>query len=516
MAAVRSGCGVPAGVLAVLAVATVLVAGCADEGREQPDPPAPVPAELSRFYGQTPAWEPCAGYTDPGEALPPAAQCARIEVPVDYGDPDGPTAQLAVSRMRATGDKIGSLLINPGGPGMSGLSTVMLAGGTELADRFDRVGFDPRGVGASTPAVDCLTPQEADAERAELPEPNTPEGIAAAETENREYADRCVTRTGTEFLAHVGTREVVQDMDIMRAVLGDRKLTYLGYSYGTRLGTAYAEKFPGNVRAMVLDGAIDPAQDPVAESLRQAAGFQKAFDAYAADCVQSPDCPLGTDPAQAVPRFRALVDPLWNAPAATTDPRGLGYDDAITGVQQTLYGEDFWPVLTIGLTELSQGRGDTLLQLADMYNGRRDDGTYSNLTDAFDAIRCVDDPRVTDRAVAGRQDTEYRRAAPFLDDGRGTGAAPLELCAQWPVPNTSRPHDISVEGLPRLVVVSTTGDPATPYQAGVDLAHQLGAALITHEGDSHTVVFNGGATCVDDAVVRYLVDLEPPAEGLRC
>ncbi|MGW5385933.1 alpha/beta hydrolase [Nocardia sp. NPDC003963] len=509
----RSGCGVLAG---VLAAATVLVAGCADEAREQPAPPAPVPAELSRFYTQALTWEPCAAITDPGVTLPPAAQCARIEVPVDYADPDGPTARLAVSRMRATGAKIGSLLINPGGPGISGLSTVTLGGGTEVAERFDRVGFDPRGVGASTPAVDCLTPQEADADRAELPVPNTPEGISEAETENREFADRCVARTGTDFLAHLGTREVVQDMDIIRSVLGDQKLNYLGYSYGTRLGSAYAEKFPGNIRAMVLDGAIDPTQDPVAESLRQAAGFQKAFDAYAADCAQAPECPLGTDPAQAVPRFRALVDPLWDAPAATADPRGLSYDDAITGVQQTLYGTDFWPVLTVGLTELAQGRGDTLLQYADMYNGRRDDGTYDNVTDAFEAIRCVDDARIDDRAVAGRQDTEYRRAAPFLDDGRGTGAAPLELCAAWPVPNTSRPHEITVQGLPELVVVSTTGDPATPYQAGVDLADQLGAALVTHEGDSHTVVFTGGATCVDDAVVSYLVDLSAPAEGLRC
>lgn len=500
----------------VLAAVAILVGGCAGEPEDPPVPAAPVPAELSRFYAQVPDWGSCAEYVAPGESLPPAAQCARIEVPIDYTDPDGPTAQLALSRLRATGSRIGSLLINPGGPGMSGLSTASIAGGTPVAERFDRVGFDPRGVGASTPTVTCLTPQEADAERAEPPEPNTPEGIAESETENREYADRCMARTGADLLTHIGTREVVQDMDIIRAVLGDPKLNYLGYSYGTRLGTAYAEKFPGNVRAMVLDGAIDPTQDPVAESLRQAAGFQQAFDAYAADCVKSADCPLGTDPAQVTQRFRELVDPLRDEPAETTDPRGLTYDDAITGVQQTLYSADFWPVLTVALTELSQGRGDTLLQLADMYNGRRDDGTYSNLTDAFNAIRCVDDPRVTDRAVVGRQDTEYRKAAPFLDDGRGTGAAPLELCANWPVPNTSRPHEISVEGLPQTVVVSTTGDPATPYEAGVDLARQLGAALITHEGDSHTVVFNGGVTCVDDAVIRYLLDLKTPPEGLRC
>ena len=513
MAPVWSGRGVLAG---VLVVAVAWVAGCADEPERQLAPPAPVPAELTRFYQQVPQWEPCAGYTAPSDHLPPAAQCARIEVPIDYAHPQGETAQLALSRLPATGARIGSLLLNPGGPGLSGLSTVTVGGGTPLAERFDRVGFDPRGVGASTPAVACETAQEADAERAESPLPNTPEGIAAAEADNREYAERCMARSGADLLTHVGTREVIADMDIIRAVLGDPKLSYLGYSYGTRLGAAYAEKYPGNVRAMVLDGAIDPAQDPVAESLRQAEGFQRAFDAYAADCAKTAECPLGTDPDQAVARFRALTGPLWDKPAATTDRRGLSYDDAITGVQQTLYSSEFWPVLTVALTELREGRGDTLLQLADLYYGRRDDGSYSNLTDAFNAIRCVDDPRVTDRAVVGRQDTEYRAAAPFLDDGRGTGAAPLELCAQWPVPSTSQPHEISGAGLPETVVVSTTGDPATPYQAGVELAEQLDARLITHEGESHTVVFNGGAVCVDQAVVRYLVDLESPPEDLRC
>ncbi|WP_411156437.1 alpha/beta hydrolase [Nocardia cyriacigeorgica] len=509
----RSGRGVLVTVLAVAALA----AGCA-EAKQEPAVAAPPPPDgLAEFYTQTPQWGSCTDFTGPDQSLPPATECTRITVPIDYAEPDGPTAQIALSRVKAEGkNRIGSLLLNPGGPGMSGLSTVTVGGGTAIAERFDRVGFDPRGVGASTPSVACLTPQEADAERAEPPVANTPEGIAAEEADNREYADACVERTGKEFLAHVGTREVVQDMDVIRAVLGDPKLSYLGYSYGTRLGTAYAEKFPANVRALVLDGAIDPTQDPVEESLRQAEGFQQAFDAYAADCVTRPDCPLGSDASTAVKRFRELVDPLWDKPAATTDARGLSYGDALTGVRQTLYSESFWRVLSLGLTELSQGRGDTLLQLADLYNGRNEDGTYNNLNDAFNAIRCVDDPRITDPAVAARQDTEYRKAAPFMDDGRGTGAAPLELCASWPVPNTSQPHEISVQGLPTTVVVSTTGDPATPYQAGVDLAEQLGAALITYEGDSHTVVLNEGSPCVDNAVIAYLTELIEPQPGLRC
>ncbi|MET0197060.1 MAG: alpha/beta hydrolase, partial [Rhodococcus fascians] len=328
-------------------------------------------------------------------------------------------------------------------------------------------------------------------------------------------AAKCVERTGADVLEHVGTREVVQDMDVIRSVLGDEKLTYLGYSYGTRIGAAYAEAFPDRVRAMVLDGALDPEQSPVDEAVEQGAAFQGAFEAFAEDCAQSEACPLGPDPAAADRTFRELVDPLIQTPAATTDPRGLGYDDAITGTQQALYSQSLWRILRVGLTELQEGRGDTLLRLADTYSGRLDDGTYSNLDDAFNAIRCVDDPPTTDRAEAGEADRRYREAAPFLDDGRGTGNAPLDVCAFWPVPNTSTPYTISAEGLPKLVVISTTFDPATPYQAGVELARQLDADLITFDGAQHTVAFSG-ENCVDEPVVDYLVDLTPPGNDLVC
>ncbi|MBF6177349.1 alpha/beta hydrolase [Nocardia otitidiscaviarum] len=499
-------------VLAVAAVAMV-ASGCSSEVVTG-NPVATAPAGLEQFYGQSVRWGSCAKFS--ADELPRGLECAHVSVPVDYENPGGETAEIAISRLRATGDKIGSLLFNPGGPGVSGLTMNTVGDGTALAERFDRIGFDPRGVGASTPAITCLTPAEMDAERAEPPFDNDPAGIAAAEADNKDYASKCVERTGAEFLAHVGTREVVQDMDVIRAVLGDDKLSYVGYSYGTRLGYTYAEQFPDRVRALVLDGALDPSQDPVKESVLQAESFQQAFDAYAADCATEAACPLGTDPTESVKRFRELVDPLWDTPAVTDDPRGLHYGDAITGVQQTLYSNRFWPALTKGLNELREGRGDTLLALADLYDGRRDDGTYDNTADAFNAIRCVDDPRVEDRAVAAKQDAEYRRVAPFLDDGRGTGAAPLELCAIWPVPNTSTPHEVSIPNLPATVVVSTTEDPATPYQAGVDLARQLDAALITYNGTRHTVSLSGVSDCVDTPVIDYLIDLTPPTPGLTC
>ncbi|MGV9663953.1 alpha/beta hydrolase [Nocardia niigatensis] len=478
-------------------------------------PTSSTPVGMDSFYNQTLSWGSCAEYSE--DDMPKNAECTRVTVPVDYADPNGATAKIAISRVRATGNKIGSLLLNPGGPGVTGLNMVTLGDSTKLADRFDRIGFDPRGIGASQPAIKCMTAAEDDAQRAEPNKDNSPAGITAAETENKDFANKCVQRTGKDFLAHVGTREVVQDMDVIRAALGDAKLTYLGYSYGTRLGYAYAEKFPDHVRALVLDGALDPEQDPVKESVAQAASFQKAFDAYAADCAakEKTNCPLGDDPGQATKKFRSLVDPLWDKPVPTQDPRGLHYGDAITGVQQTLYSNRLWPALTKGLRELAQGSGDTLLALADMYDGRHDDGSYDNSSDAFNAIRCVDDPAITDRSIVAQQDADYRRVAPFLDDGHGSNAAPLELCAIWPVPNTSAPHKLSIQGLPKTVVISTTEDPATPYQAGVNLAQQLGASLITYKGTRHTVSLSG-VQCVDDPVISYLIDLKAPAPGLTC
>ncbi len=427
-------------------------------------------------------------------------------MPVDYARPDGDTVQLAVSRAVASGDRIGALITNPGGPGVSGLSLATQGAGTPLAERFDVIGLDPRGVGASLPAVRCLTDAQADAERADPDFDTSPTGIATTEQEHRDYAGSCAGRMGTELLSHLGTRETVRDIDILRSVLGDDRLTYLGYSYGTRIGLAYADEFPERVRAMVLDGVVDPGTDRLQAIRLQAAGFQAAFDDYAADCARSQRCPLGTDPTQANTVFRGLVTPLEQRPATTTDPRGLGYSDATTGVQQALYSTELWPLLTVGLRELADGRGDTLLHLADLYEGRREDGSYDNVEDAFNAIRCVDDPPITDRAVAGAVDTDYRRLAPFLDDGHGTGQAPLDLCAFWSVPNTSSPQQMSASGWPKLTVVSTTGDPATPYQAGAELAGRIGAALITYQGTQHTVALTSGVACVDDAVVSYLID----------
>lgn len=450
--------------------------------------------------------------------MPSTAQCSQLEVPVDYSKPDGDQAQLAIVKFPAKGHKIGSLLVNPGGPGQSGVETAVLMVRDlppQIREKFDFIGFDPRGVGASTPAVECNSDADVDRLRAQNDVDYSPEGVAKMEQDAKDFVKRCVDKVGVEFLANVGTVNVAKDMDRMRAALGDDKLTYLGYSYGTRIGTTYAEEFPQNVRALILDGVIDPNSDPTEADIAQMQGFQKAFENYAADCTKSPDCPVGTDPAKTTERYRELIDPLVDHPAPTEDGRALSHGDAIIGTIMVLYSPELWKVLTKALTELSQGSGDTLLALADRYMNRDDEGHYNHAQDAQTAINCVDEPADKDPVKAVEKDRRLREVAPFADYGQFTGHAPLGVCAFWPVPATSKPHPMNTPGLPPLLVVSTTYDPATPYQAGVELAHQLGGGLLTYDGTKHTIVFQGN-DCIDAAASAYLMKVTTPPPGARC
>ncbi len=505
----------------------VLAASVAAVSTAATAPAAPARPGMERFYSQQLSWGACAPFAttqDDAETFAnPAVQCARLTVPLDYADPGGATATIGVLRLRATGaptERIGSLLVNPGGPGGSGMSLAAQfaagagGGGDGLPRHFDLVGFDPRGVGASQPAIRCRTTAEIDAERLDLDIDPSPAGVASTEAEEATFHRRCVERVGTDVLANVGTRDAAHDMDVLRAALGDDRLTYLGYSYGTRLGTEYARQFPLNVRAMVLDGALDPTQSLLELNIAQYVGFQQAFDAFATACAAQPSCWLDRPAGQADASYQQLVRPLIAKPLKVGD-RTLGYPDAVIGTLTALYSSQSWGALDAALTGLRTGDGTVLLSLADSYF-RRDPGGYANSDDAYNVIMCADEPPIDDPAKALEMSRRTRAAAPFLDPGTPPSAARgRDTCAAWPVAPTRTPGAPQVDRLPPVLVISTTGDPATPYANGVSLARQLHARLLTFEGTQHTVALQG-VPCVDDAVSAYLTDLTLPAPGTRC
>lgn len=499
-----------------------------EQGRPQAQQPvADGPEPLQEFYGQRLDWGSCQDYasSDLGRMAVglPDLQCARMKVPLDYAEPDGPSIQIGVLRKPATGqgERIGSLVLNPGGPGASGTEAAAALSATptmtKLGARFDIVGFDPRGIGASRPQLECYTAEERDADRADDGETDgTKAGVAKAERAEREFAETCAERTehGEKMLANLGTRDVVRDMDVLRSVLGDKKLTYLGYSYGTRIGYTYAEAFPDKVRALLLDGALDPEQDVVESLVAQGEGFGKAFDEFARWCVKRSDCALGKDPKRAVRAYQDLVRPLIDRKVDLADGRQLSFEDATTATVHALYSQSLWEQLNTGLNELSRNRGEQLVTLADQYMERNKDGSYGTIQDVLVAVRCVDDPPVTDLAKITAAQKRFAKAAPFLDPGTPLGGY-RDACSFWPAENTGEPHLPDVKDVPPALVVSTTGDPATPYRAGVQLAKAMGGRLLTFEGTQHTV-FAQGNKCVDDAGVAYLLDGKLPEEGIRC
>jgi hypothetical protein len=264
---------------------------------------------------------------------------------------------------------------------------------------------------------------------------------------------------------------------------------------------------------MVLHGAHDPNLSLVDETVAQGTGFQTAYNQFATWCAGQQHCAIGqtNDPNAA---FRALVNPLLDRPVPVGDGRKLTYDDATTGVIQALYSQQYWQYLNSGLNELKQGSGRTLMALADIYDGRQSDGSYSNEQDAFNAIRCVDEPPVTDPTIQQEAMQRYKQAAPFLDNGR-PAVAQGDACTVWPVAPTSGPHALNIQNLAPVLVVSTTNDPATPYQAGVNLAKALGGDLLTFVGTQHTA-FLQNIACVDKYGTNYLINLTMPPTGTRC
>ena len=351
-------------------------------------------------------------------------------MPLDYSDPSGKTISLALIRKQA-GDpsqRIGSLLMNPGGPGGSGvefLPQVLFAIDSSISDRFDLVSFDPRGVGESDPIV-CLTDQQKDTYAAFDAVP-TPAEIPTIEDLNKQFGASCKAKYGDE-LSHFGTVDAARDMDRIREAVGDDKLTYLGFSYGTRLGSVYAQLFPDKVRALALDGAVDP--DPAATDFpaKQAEGFEQAFDAFAKDCDANPQCPAGPDAAGLYDQLLKQVD-TKPIPAAH-DSRVLTQGYLVSGALSALYAKELWSPLATGLRQAQQGDGSLLLQLADSLSGRANDGTWNNQWDINTAVNCLDDPERDTTPQVEALATDLEKTSPRF--GAVIGWTNL-TCTYWPV-----------------------------------------------------------------------------------
>lgn len=459
---------------------------------------------LARFYGQPVAWEKCPG----------AFECGTVEVPVDYTDPDGKTLELAVNRRPADGNSpIGALIVNPGGPGASGVDYAPQAVaqfGPEVLRDYDVVGFDPRGVAASEP-VECLDDPGVDRLLAADPDPDTDSEVAETERLLADFAAGCAEDAGA-LLPHLSTTDVARDLDVLRAVMGDDKLHYYGASYGTFIGAVHAELFPDRVGRVVLDGAVDPSLGIEEVNRQQAAGFETALRAYVEACVGQPECPLGDNLQAGVDRVGELLDELDAEPLQTGSDRELTQSLGLYGVALPLYVEAYWPVLDQALTQALDGDGAALLALADAYWGRTAEGYKTNTAQAIYAVNCLDDP--SDATVADIEQSipSFEQVAPTF--GRTFAWSPL-ACAQWPVEAAAPVPDIDGEGAAPILVVGTTRDPATPYEWAQSMADQLeSGVLLTRDGDGHTA-YGQGNECIDSAVDRYLVEGTVPPPGKR-
>ena len=472
------------------------------------DPEAQVPPseELAQFYEQELDWSSCG-----------SNECATLTVPVDYADPVGETVELALERAPARNqDNRGtSLVVNPGGPGAPGTDMATNAEGyfrPELLDRVDVVAFDPRGTGDSDP-VDCLSDEELDAYIAQDPTPDDAAEGREYTVEQDEFFQGCVENSDS-LVGHVSTVEAARDMDVLRAALGEEKLRYLGFSYGTTLGATYAELFPGKVGPFVLDGAIDQTLDFRQNALSQAAGFERALRSYVQNCLDGGDCFLGDSMAESLATITGLLDDIEQEPLPTGDERDLEIGNAFYGLVYPLYSQSAWPLLDDGLQEALDGNGATMLFLSDSYGSRQPGGGYAdNSLEAIYAINCLDDPAFIEPEQVAGEIPAFEKASPTFGEVFAWG---LIGCHGLQVEPSEPTPTIDANGAAPIVVVGTTRDPATPYEEAVALADQLESGrLLTRDGDGHTA-YNKGNSCIDEAIEGFLLDGTPPDDGTEC
>ncbi|MBT2444757.1 alpha/beta fold hydrolase [Streptomyces sp. ISL-36] len=506
--------------VAALAVTGLLLTGCTSTddaetpagsagaagaaGAAGPAAPAGLPASLT---SQRPEWQPCEapeGGEEPGSAW----RCANVKVPLDHSRPSGETIPIALIRKEARdkGERIGSLLFNFGGPGGSGVDILPRTARQYdvLNQRYDLVGFDPRGVGRSAGVVCRDDREQAAAERTDLT-PDTAAEEASFFRDGAAFGAGCARRSG-RIIPHTTTDNTARDLDLVRHVLGDAKLNYFGISYGTQLGAAYAHLFPRNVGRTVLDAVVDPTAGTAGHARNQTIGFQRALDNYLKSTAE--------DPKAGTARIVRLLEGLDREPLPVGDRR-LTDGLALTGIAVTLYSQSSWPVLTSALARAESGDGTELLRLADSYNDRDENGHYGTQSHSQRAISCADSSERPTLAQAKALLPEFRGLSPVF--GAFLAWDTAGWCADWPVKGERADPDASAPGAGPILVVGTTGDPATPYEGAEKMAEELGegvGVLVTNKGEGHGAY--GTGACVTGTIDSYLLDGKVPAYGKTC
>ena len=450
-------------------------------------------------------------------------ECASLPVPVDYAAPDGETVDVALIRAPARVPKarVGSLVVNFGGPGDAGTETLPLAVDTippEIRDRFDIVSFDPRGTGG-TRAIDCIDDRTTDQLVTEDPTPDDLGELERFYTGGNSQVDvngACLAKYGP-WLAAVGTRNVARDVDRIRAALGENRINYLGYSYGTVLGAAYAQEFPTHVRTMVLDGAVNLSDTPEAEERANAAGFEHALDEFLDWCAARKSCPFNSDgdPQGALEVLRNRFES--GATLAVGDGRRAGPGTFYLALLVALYDKgNGWPALAVGLQRAMAGDASVLQILADTFLGRDGDGHYNSLQEAIGIIRCADAPSTYPPFPEFRATfDQFSRDYPIL--GPAIASTPIGCDPRLPPPSADAVlGDVRATGVKPALIIGTTKDPATPYDGALDLQQRMaGSRVLTFDSTEHGA-YGRGVACIDDAVDRYLLTGRLPRAGTRC
>ena len=462
------------------------------------------PPGLARYYEQQVDWSGCRG-----------GVCGSIRVPLDYSDPGGRTIELQVKLHPAVGERTKRLLfVNPGGPGASAFEYVngfVPEVSADLRAGYGIVGVDPRGVGTSEP-VECLTKPELDEFLDVDPTPDDSDEVAEVRAAFTAFGRACVKNSG-DLVAHVSTEEVVRDMDVARAVLGQSKLDFYGASYGTQIGSTYAHLFPRHTGRMVLDAGVDTQLSPRRQARDQAVGFEKALRRFLGYCAELDPCPLGDDVDAAEERVAEVLAAADAQPLESTGVRDATEGAATRGIAFALYDRDRWPALVVAMSRAMFDDGTALRQLADKYDQRDDTGYDNNSTVAYHAVRCLDFPRVIGHRRAGGLVESFRAVAPVFGPAMAWSIAE---CSTWPVESANPQEAVTAKGVRSIMVVGTTRDPATPYAWSVSLAEQLGAArLVTRKGDGHTGYLMGNR-CIDRIVENHLLGRAQDGGDLTC